>query len=472
MSAVAGEKKALIQEKGKQASTDLLPKLNASLLCLLGVSAIDEADVRVFPSMMKAVESTMGFSLTDFGWLNVVRAFTSACIGPAWARLADTGDRRVLMSGACLAWGIVTGLCGLCSNQLSFVALMVINGMLLTSMGPIAQSIVPDMSAPEERGRMFGFLSFGGYLGVIAATMIVTPIAGMEIFGMEGWRYAMLALAFISVAASVLVFACFEEPRSVAKMKEIEKTSSIQLYLDIVRNKTWLLVCLQGIFGSIPYSALAFITMWLQYLGLSDVVAASIVSLQIVGHILGAFIAGFVGDWAAMQSPDHGRIWCAIIADSIRSPVLLATFLLAPQFGTEAAPYAICVFLIGFLMPWPSITCGKPIFTEIVPENGRGAIVAAQTIVERCCGSVGGLFVGYIAMTWYGYDTATAHETIAEMTAEQRMVNANALGNAMLVSSVLPWVLCTILYGLVHFTYKHDRDAVVQIELASLSHSA
>merc|ERR1719159_665480 len=108
------------------------------------------------------------------------------------------------------------------------------------------------------------------------------------------------------------------------------------------------------------------------------------------------------------------------------------TFMLAPKFGLHIMPYAVCVFLIGFLMPWPGGTCGKVIFTEIVPENARASIVAAQTLVERCAGSLGGITVGYVAQSWYAYDLQAAKHTIADMSSEDRMNNANALGNAML----------------------------------------
>eukprot|EP00746_Dinoflagellata_sp_MGD_P024372 gnl/MRDRNA2_/MRDRNA2_157203_c0_seq1.p1 gnl/MRDRNA2_/MRDRNA2_157203_c0~~gnl/MRDRNA2_/MRDRNA2_157203_c0_seq1.p1 ORF type:complete len:429 (+),score=62.31 gnl/MRDRNA2_/MRDRNA2_157203_c0_seq1:25-1287(+) len=413
---------------------------------------------------MKAVESSMGFSLSDLGMINVLRAFTGAFAGPVWARLADTGDRKVLMASACLGWGLISCLFAGAFHQTTFVTLIVLDGIMLASMGPIAQSVVPDIAPAGQVGRAFGLMASIGSAGSIIAMMFVTPISQMTILGMNGWRLAFLIFGGLSVANAVAIYQLFKEPRTAAQILKNSESSSIGTYLDIVKNKTWMLVCLQGIFGSIPYSALAFLTMWLQYLGFADFSAAAIASCQIIGHVLGSLVSGCVGDWAATKSQDHGRIWTAVIADSLRSPVLIMTFVLAPKFGTNMVPYAACVFLIGFLMPWPSVACGKVIFTEIVPQTARASIVAAQGIVEKCFGSLGGIAVGFVAQGWYAYDTNVSKQAIAEMSDQDRMNNAHALGKAMLVTTVTPWMLCTILYAFVHFTYKHDRDRARAME--------
>lgn len=434
------------------------PSVNPSVLCLWATNAIDHADEKVFPSVMKAMETSMGFDLKEFGMINVVRACSTAFAGPVWARMADTGDRRVLMAGACFSWGLISCCCAFAFSKASFIGLMVLNGVLLSSMGPIAQSVVPDVAPPGQVGRAFGLMKATGHIGCIVATF-VTTISQMEIYGMAGWRVAFLFIGAISIVFSFAIFYCFIEPRSAAKIQKNSEISSMQTYAGIVRNKTWLLVCFQGIFGKIPHSALHFLTMWLQYIGFTDFAASWIATCQICGLILGAMVSGYVGDWAATRSPDHGRIWCAVIADSLRAPVVIGIFVLAPNFGTHFLPFAVMVFLIGFLMPWPEHTCGKVIFTEIVPDNARASIVAAKTIVERCTGSIGGIMVGHVAQSWYAYDTKAAKgHKVAEMSFEERTNNANALGSAMLATTVPPWLLCTLLYGLVHFTYKHDRD--------------
>jgi len=445
--------------KRTQQVRDWWPVLSMSFGCLVGANAIDMADGAIMPSMMKAVESSMGMSPTAFGYLGIARAVSSALACPLWARLADTGDRRLLMAGACCLWGVATCLCAFATTTWRFTLLIVFTGIALTSMGPIVQSVVPDISPPEQRGRMFAVLQATGNAGCVVCAMIVTPAAQRTLLGIEGWRFAFLAIGVISLAYSLIIVAYFEEPRSDAKLSEQQGLPILQTYWNIVRCKTWCLICLQGIFGSIPYSALAFLIMWLQYLGFSDLTAAAIFACSTAGGIAGALLAGAAGDWASILSPNHGRIWVAVVADVFRPPLLLALFILCPKFQLGAHAYGLILFSIGFLCPWPSIGCNKPIFTEVVPESARASVIAAQTVVERCFGSIGGLLVGYVSQQWYGYSMHAGNVLVSEMSVHERQRNASALGDAMLVTTVGPWVTCTVLYLLVHLTYKHDRDS-------------
>jgi MFS family permease len=54
-------------------------------------------------------------------------------------------------------------------------------------------------------------------------------------------------------------------------------------------------------------NAMAFVTMYLQYIGFSDVEASSIFATNIFGGLVGNFIGGYLGDRMAAWSPDYGR---------------------------------------------------------------------------------------------------------------------------------------------------------------------
>jgi hypothetical protein len=41
----------------------------------------------------------------------------------------------------------------------------------------------------------------------------------------------------------------------------------------------------QGFFGAIPWNALGFTTLWLQYIGLSDAAAATVAAAQTLGGL-------------------------------------------------------------------------------------------------------------------------------------------------------------------------------------------
>ena len=65
---------------------------------------------------------------------------------------------------------------------------------------------------------------------------------------------------------------------------------------------------MQGIVGNIPGQAMAFLTLYLQLLGLDNFRASLLVSMGMLAHAAGGQLGGFIGDFAAGRAPRWGRI--------------------------------------------------------------------------------------------------------------------------------------------------------------------
>ena len=78
---------------------------------------------------------------------------------------------------------------------------------------------------------------------------------------------------------------------------------------------------MQGIVGSIPWTALVFLTLYLQLVGMSDLHAGMLMSMSLGAYGMGNLTGGWVGDAAASRVPDHGRIAVAQFAEFIRIPI-------------------------------------------------------------------------------------------------------------------------------------------------------
>ncbi len=65
---------------------------------------------------------------------------------------------------------------------------------------------------------------------------------------------------------------------------------------------------MQGIVGSIPWSALVYLTLYFQLMGMSDFAASLQMSLLLGSTAVGGLLGGWVGDKAAVRYPDHGRL--------------------------------------------------------------------------------------------------------------------------------------------------------------------
>lgn len=147
---------------------------------------------------------------------------------------------------------------------------------------------------------------------------------------------------------------------------------------------------MQGVFGGLPWAALAFAILYLQLLGLSDLLASGIVACAMVSAAAGAimlkhgtfmdpstlcphltpsvhtrthstsknyrfqtqleptrahlwlhaggFLGGYVGDWAAKRWPRHGRIAVAQFSVGVGIPLAVLLFKVH-QFEHDLAEY-------------------------------------------------------------------------------------------------------------------------------------
>lgn len=64
----------------------------------------------------------------------------------------------------------------------------------------------------------------------------------------------------------------------------------------------------QGIVGSIPWSAMVYLTLYFQLMGMTDFAASLQMSLLLGSTAVGGLLGGWVGDKAAARYPDHGRL--------------------------------------------------------------------------------------------------------------------------------------------------------------------
>ena len=61
--------------------------------------------------------------------------------------------------------------------------------------------------------------------------------------------------------------------------------------------------------GNIPGQAMAFLTLYLQLLGIDNFRASLLVSVGMLAHAVGGQLGGLIGDVAAKGAPKWGRIF-------------------------------------------------------------------------------------------------------------------------------------------------------------------
>jgi MFS family permease len=445
--------------------TSLRRRVRITLATLAAATAIDAADARVLPALFRPLERRFGYGPERLSALMVGQSLALAISSPAWGHLADRHSRVRLLAYGCFLWALWTALMAAAGGFYGLLATRTLAGAALAAVTPIAQSLVADLTAPASRGTIFGVLvavgNAGAWVGGVAGTSLgsQTFFAANGDGGVDGWRLVLLLVAAISLALGALVlFVAHEPPRELGRGGE----PPARLLSRLMRIRTFQLIVLQGVFGAVPWNALSFTTMWLQYAGYSDLAASSIASWHLIGGALGGMLGGVLGDLAARWSPSRGRVRVAQTSTLGGVPIIFGLLTRGLDVGpAEGGGLRLSVgfFALGLVSSWCSSGVNRPLLSEIVPDGARASIMAWSVALE---GSSAALFgapvVGILAERAFGYQPTPRGVEHTQLTPEERAHNASALARAMVVMTCAPWLVCCATYGAVGLFYERDRE--------------
>nr|MDO8097647.1 MFS transporter [Candidatus Njordarchaeota archaeon] len=305
-----------------------------------------------------------------------------------------------------------------------------------------------------------------GLVGAIFGTLFATAMADQTILGIEGWRFVLISWGVISIIAGLVVLFFSKDPlrgglepelvRVLTKEKAERYKPKRSDYKKILTKRTFLLILVQGVVGTIPWNGLLFIVEWLQYVGFAPLESGMIMALLIVGTALGTFFGGVIGDKAAKWRPKSGRIIIAQISVFSGIPMTYVMFMLIPAQTSSIIFYILAGAGTGFLISWCANGCNSPIFTEIFEPEIRSSVFAVDTMIEGSVGAIGTFIVGTLAML-FGY-SPTGGVEISALPPGVRAANMMALGQAMFLIAVIPWTLCLVFYTLVYRAYPKDTE--------------
>jgi len=436
-------------------SQERFKKSTLGCLCLL--SMIKGADMQLLPASFRAMEIDLHIEPFSLALMALCQGVSAACTGPVWGNLVDSGlpRRRLLMCGS-FCWGLCTISLAFASSLSVMATLRVLNGASLAMLLPVVQSFVVDLTRKEDRGCTFGLLYFSTNLGQVLACLFVTPISTSQVLGHDGWRVALVAVGFLSLLVVGLVPLLISEEPIQWRPERLGPAREVRKLIKFIKIPTFCVIILQGVFGTIPGAAFSFVTMYLQYLGISDFTVALVISLHVVGDAIGGLMGGLIGDAAAEWSPRYGRALTAMVSVLGSLPTVAATFLFIPQESSMIGSLAGILFLHGLIGSWVAPGCICPIMCEIVPRASLGSAYAWELAIVFCSGNIlGPMLVGIMSERLYGYKLST--DPVSTMSNEDRMQNARALGKSLFYTSAIPYVCCAAIFVMLFFT--HHKDA-------------
>ena len=367
---------------------------------LFFVITINYVDRQVIGVLKPVIEAEMGWSEVDYG--NIVTAFQASygvglLVVGRW--LDKVGTRRG-MAIAILLWSLAAAFHSAARTVLHFILARVALGIAESAAYPGAVKSVAEWFPRRERALGVGILNAGANVGVL-----MTPIVGIMIAGMFGWRAAFLVTGLLGLVVLVLWLRMFRAPQDHPRVSPAERTYIEQDGEDAAgkpltwsaalrQRQAWYFICGKFFTDPVWYLFLFWLPdffsktqgMNLFPTGESGILAT--IGPALIGVYLLADVGSIAGGW--MSSHLIKRGWSV---NAARKTTLFAAALCALPLVSVASidNAAIVVALIG-LGTAGHQAFSSNIFTMISDLYPRRA-VATVAGMGGAAGAVGGILI-------------------------------------------------------------------------------
>ncbi|KAI3437430.1 MFS domain-containing protein [Psidium guajava] len=431
---------------------------------------MERADENLLPAVYKEVSETFNAGPSDLGYLTFIRNFVQGLSSPLAGILVINYDRPTVLTLGIFCWAFSTAAVGASQSFMQIAFWRALNGFGLAIVIPALQSFIADSYKDNVRGAGFGFLSLIGSFGGIGGGVLATAMAGTEFLGIPGWRCAFILMATVSSLIGFLVFLFVVDPRNtnlthdssenlerdalVAKGSNARSTwmESWKAMKAVIVVPTFQVIVLQGIIGSLPWTAMVFFTMWFELIGFDHNGAAVLLSIFGFGCAVGSLLGGIIADRISRVHPHSGRIMCAQFSAFMGIPFSWFLLRAIPQSVNSWFAFSITLLLMGLTISWNATAANAPMFAEVVPAKHRTMIYAFDRAFEGSLSSFAAPLVGILAEKMFGYNAKTVDP--AKGSAD----GAFALSKGLLSMMAVPFGLCCLCYTPLYKIFKRDRE--------------
>ena len=220
------------------------------LLVLMLVSLFNFIDRQILSILAEDIKADLGLSDGDLGFLyGTAFAVFYATFGIPLARLADSWQRKKLISVGLGFWSLMTALSGTAKGFVSLALFRFGVGIGEASATPAATSLLYDYFSPKVRTTVLAVYNSGTYIGMgiglfLGGTILdawngAWPVSSLAPFGLKGWQAAFMAVGLPGVILAGWVATLKEPPRGLGDGLTVSGAASTQSEhpLSILKNE-------------------------------------------------------------------------------------------------------------------------------------------------------------------------------------------------------------------------------------------
>lgn len=123
--------------------------------------------------------------------------------------------------------------------------------------------------------------------------------------------------------------------------------------------RTFQIIVAQGVAGTFPWAALAFVPMWLELTGFSHPTTAILLGVFSVATSIGGLFGGKMGDVLSRPMPNSGRIMLSQISSGVGVPLAGILLLVVPIDASTPLRHGVMFFILGFFISWNAPATNK-----------------------------------------------------------------------------------------------------------------
>lgn len=412
------------------------------LAAILGLSGADAATVGASASELRA---GLHITNTDIGLLVAVSSLVGAVATLPFGVLADRVTRTRVLGGTIVMWGVAMLWSATASSFTGLLWTRLLLGAVTASAGPMVASLVGDWFGSWERGRIYGVILAGEYVGAGVGFAVTGNVSVLS------WRaaFVILALPAFALAAAVWrlreperggkgVLAHESKPQPVRDPDEPTVTDAQRLAqarglepdpelvvgprearrMSLVRATEYVLRVRTNIFliaaSACGYYFLAGLqTFGLEFAkeqyGINQALASSLLLVVGGGALAGVLTGGAVGDWLLRRGVLSSRVLTPAFAAALTCVLFIPAIF--TRGAVTAVPYltAAAFFLAAQNPPLDAARL------DIMPPLLWGRAEAIRTLLRSLAMALAPLLFGAVSDYVFGGGRAGLQWTFVVM---------------------------------------------------------
>ncbi|CDR95621.1 Multidrug resistance protein mdtL [Babesia bigemina] len=444
----------MVEEQAYSVTTDTITYVEYTALgkaLYSMVSFVEGYDQHMLGMCMRAFELTLGLSQAQLSMMVTVSNMSRLGCCLIWGLLADKFKSNHVFSAGLLLMGMASIVLSSASQYISILFLRFIHGFAFACIYPVQQKIVAEEFSDPCSNLVFGIMQALNCIGSLLCAIITTRIAPKILLGYYGWRTSYLVLGYVWIIFGIaIVFGmtsekCGNNGMCTAKPKTNMKEVIDGAFLAVFNCRTAGVSIFTLFVAETPMCAFSYMTIYLQYLGVSDTMAGVAVAATLIGGAVGSGVGGLIFKHIAEKYDRCGELCSGIAVLVIRLVVCVLFFVWRPPSGPLLWYHYVELSAFGGTL----VTVGgvdRALLKKAIEEKCQGTAAAAIRTISGIASSLILFQVSaYLSEKVFGY--VPSREPLETMQMAVKHRNAEALRQSMMyiiLSGTILNVLCYI----------------------------